>query len=181
MKTKKRAKVKKGNKKEIILKAKPKNVWNSIRKLENYLKKAGIQANIFMESLNELRDLLSFEIRAALVKNLCNSVNGDLLSAVWKHKKRLEEQGTGEGNREADVILLGVFSAFENVLNITPYKSEGDKISITRDSSKDYDFDVHPDALDDESIQEFEAEVLRGGWKIENRVIIKPKVFEIRK
>lgn len=167
-------------KKRIIQKPRPRNVWNSLRKLEIYLKKADIQANIFMESLNELRDILSFEFKADFVKKLCNSINGDLLSALWNHKKSIEEKQITDGEKkEADIILLGVFDALKKSLDLSPFKIEGEKFSVTRETAKNYDFDEIPDSLTNERIQKFEVEVLRCGWKIGEKVIQKPKVFEV--
>ena len=167
-------------KKRIIQKPKPRNVWNSLRKLEIYLKKADIQANIFMESLNELRDILSFEFKADFVKKLCNSINGDLLSALWNHKKSIEEKQITDGEKkEADSVLLGVFDALKKSLDLSPFKIEGEKFSVTRETAKNYDFDEIPDSLTNERIQKFEVEVLRCGWKIGEKVIQKPKVFEV--
>lgn len=182
MKTKKKKKVRKNTeKKRIVLKAKPRNVWNSLRKLENYLKKADIQANIFMDSLNEIRETLSFEIKAEFVKKLCNSVNGDLLSALLEHKKIIEEKGRNEeGNTKANSIILGIFDSLISVLNLSPYKSAGEKFFVTRESARDYDFDEHPESLDEEGIQKFQVEVLRCGWKLGEKVVVKPKVFEFR-
>jgi len=165
-------------KKRIIQKPRPRNVWNSLRKLEIYLKKADIQANIFMESLNELRDILSFEFKADFVKKLCNSINGDLLSALWNHIKSIEEKQITDGEKkEADIILLGVFDALKKSLDLSPFKIEGEKFSVTRETAKNYDFDEIPDSLANERVQKFEVEVLRCGWKIGDKVIQKPKVF----
>lgn len=182
MKTKKKKKIRKNTeKKRIVRKAKPRNVWNSLRKLENYLKKADIQANIFMDSLNEIRETLSFEIKAEIIKKLCNSVNGDLLCALLGNIKSIEEKGRFEGiNNEANFIILGIFDALVSVLNLSPYKSAGEKFFVTRESARDYDFDKHPEALDDEEIQKFQVEVLRCGWKLGEKVVVKPKVFEFR-
>lgn len=182
MKPKKKIKIRKDTKKKrIVRKTKPRNAWNSLRKLENYLKKADIQANIFMDSLNEIRDTLSFEIKAEIVKKLCNSVNGDLLSALLEHKKNVEEKGRFEGeNQEANSIILGIYDALVSVLNLSPHKREGEKFFVTRESAREYDFDEHPEALDDERIQKFQVEVLRCGWKLGEKVVVKPKVFEFR-
>ena len=135
-------------KKRIIQKQKPRNVWNSLRKLEIYLKKTDIQANIFMESLNELRDILFFEFKTDFVKKLCTSINGDLLSALWNHKKSIEEKQITDGEKkEADIILLGVFDALKKSLDLSPFKIEGEKFSVTRETAKNYDFDEIPDSL----------------------------------
>lgn len=180
MKHKKGTKSRKGIKNQHTRKVRPRNVLNSLRKLEIYLKKADIQANIFMESLNELRDILSFEFKADFVKKLCNSINGDLLSALWNHKKSIEEKQITDGEKkEADIILLGVFDALKKSLDLSPFKIEGEKFSVTRETAKNYDFDEIPENLNDDRGQNIEVEVLRCGWKIGDKVIQKPKVFVV--
>ena len=81
-KSKKSTKSRKGIKNEHTRKVRPRNVWISLRKLENSLHKTDIQANIFMESINELREIMSLETKSNFVHKLFNSVHGDLLSAL---------------------------------------------------------------------------------------------------
>ena len=62
---------------------------------------------------------------------------------------------------------------------LCPFKIEGEKSSVTRETAKNYDFDEIPDSLANERVQKFEVEVLRCGWKIGDKEIQKPKVFEV--
>lgn len=179
-KSKKSTKSRKGIKNEHNRKVRPRNIWNSLRKLENYLHKTDIQANIFMESINELREIMSFDIKSNLVHKLCNSVNGDLLSALWNYKKSIEEDEViSEKENEAGVILLGVFEVLIKFLNLQSYKDKGDRLFVTGKTAKNFDFDEIPENLDDDRGQNIEVEVLRCGWKIGDKVIQKPKVFVV--
>lgn len=173
--------IRKGRKKEQTLgRAKPRNVWNSLRKLENYLRKADLQSNIFMESMNELRDIIAFEVKTNLIKELCNSVHGDLLSALWNHQKKIEEKQVREGeNKEVVFILLGVFEVLVKYFDLRPCKFQGERFFVSRETAKGFDFDEIPENLDDERVQKVEVEVLRCGWKIGEKVIQKPRVFEV--
>jgi hypothetical protein len=160
--------------------AKPRNVWHSLRKLENYLRKADLQADIFMESLNELRDAIAFEIKTEFIKKLCSSVHGDLLGALWNYRKEMEDKQAVDGaNTEAGVILLGIFEVLMQFLDLHPHRCGGDRFVVTRESAKQLEFDEVPRKLDDERGQEIEVEVLRCGWKIGEKVIQKPRVFEV--
>jgi hypothetical protein len=179
-KSKKSTKSRKGVKNEHNRKVRPRNIWNSLRKLENYLHKTDIQANIFMESINELREIMSFEIKSSFVHKLCNSVHGDLLSALWDHKRLTEEdEVVGEKEKGAGVILLGVFEVLAKFLDLQSYKANGERLFVTREMAKYFDFDEIPENLNDDRVQDIEVEVLRCGWKIGEKVIQKPKVFVV--
>lgn len=171
MKTKKKSK-------QVLKKTKPKNVWNAIRKLEGYLKKADIQAGVFINSLNDLRAAVSFEIKTDIVQKLCNTVNGDLLHALLEHKVKTDS-GQDRGNIEENAILLGIFEALEHGLDITPYRSDGERLVISKEALREYDFDEYPASLHNENVKKLEIEVLRCGWKMGGRLVIKPKVFEL--
>ena len=181
MKRGKKTKTRKGSKgRKAIRRAKPKSVWNPLRKLENYLRKADLQANVFMECLNELRDVIAFEIKADFIKRLCNSVHGDLLSALWVHGKKMEEeQPTDSENREAVAILSGVLEVLMKHFDLRPYKLEGERFPVTGRTAKDYEFDEIPENLGDEKGQKVEVEVLRCGWKVGEKAVQKPRVFEV--
>ena len=160
-------------------KKRPKNVWNSARKLEGYLKKADIQANIFIDTLHELRDAVSLEIKADIVQKLCNTVNGDILNALFDHKKHVEA-GKDNGDIKENAILLSVLDALENILNLAPYRRVGERFSINGKSAKKYSFEEYPASLEDGDDQGFEVEVLRCGWKVNNKIIVKPVIFEVK-
>lgn len=169
----------KNRNKQTLKKTRPKNVWNTVRKLEGYLKKADIQASVFMNSLHELREAVSFEIKTDIVQKLCNTVNGDLLHALLEHKIKTEA-GQDRGNIEENAILLGIFKALEHVLDLTPYRSDRERLAVSKEAVREYDFDEHPESLDNENAKKLEVEVLRCGWKIGDRIVIKPKVFEVK-
>ena len=178
MKHKKGTKSRKGIKNEHTRKARPRNVWNSLRKLENYLHKTDIQANIFMESINELREIMSFEVKSNLLQKLCNSVHGDLLSALRNQKRAIEEgEVIDEKEKEARVILLGVFEVLADFLDLQFYKAEGERFFVTREAAGNFEFDEIPEKLHDDRVQNIEVEVLMCGWKIGDKVIQKQKVF----
>lgn len=180
MKHKKGTKSKKNIKNEHTRKVRPRNVWNSLRKLENYFHKADIQANIFMESINELREIMSFEIKSNFVQKLCNSVHGDLLSALWNQKRVIEEDEViTEREEETGAILLGVFEVLVKFLNLQSYKAIGERLFVTHETAKYFDFDEIPEKLNDDRVQNIEVEVLRCGWKIGDKLIQKPKVFVV--
>lgn len=162
-----------------IIRKRPKDVWNSLRKLEGYLRKADIQANGFMASLRDLREMLSFEVKKEIINKLCCSVNGDILHVLIEHKNRVES-GKDDGNIEQNAVLLGVYDTLSNTLGIEPFKAKGERLRISRDSAKSYEFEDYPEALGDETVKNFEIEVLRPGWKAEGRVVVKPVVFEAR-
>lgn len=179
MKNKKSTKTRKENKNRVRCRArKPRNVWNSLRKLENYLRKADIQSNIFMESISDLREAISFETKSTLIDHLCNSVRGDLLSALWNYQKMTEEkQGTDGKDEEVGVILLGVFEVLAKYFDLRPYKSQGERFFASRETAKDFDFEEIPEEIHNERVEKVEVEVLRCGWKIGDKVVRKPKVF----
>lgn len=181
MKKRNRRKIRKGSKKEeAIHRPRPRNVWDSLRKLENYLRKTDLQANLFLGSINELRDVISFEIKANFIKSLCNSVHGDLLSALWIEQKKIEEKQVTDGEHKETVsILLGVFEVLMKYLDLRPHKTQGERIYVSRESAKDYDFDENPKNLGDQRSKKVEVEVLRCGWKIGEKVIQKPKVVGV--
>lgn len=179
-KSKKSTKGRRGIKNEHTRKVRPKNVWNSLRKLENYLHKTDIQANIFLESINELKEKMFFEIKSDLVHNLCNSVHGDLLSALWNQKRVIEgDEVITETEKETGEILLGVFEVLVKFLGLQSYKIIGERFLMTRETAKHFDFDEIPENLDDDRVHNIEVEVLRCGWKIGDKVIQKPKVFAV--
>lgn len=158
-------------------KRKPKNVWNSVRKLEGYLKKADIQANVFLDSLQELRNEITLEVKGCIVRDLCKSVNGDILHELLEHKKRLEAGRLGN-SIEQNAVLSGIFDTLTEVLQLAPVRSAGERFTVSRNSAKEYNFEEHPEALDNEKIEQFVVEVLRCGWKVENKMVVKPMVFE---
>ena len=161
-------------------KTKPRSVWNPLRKLENYLRNADLQADIFMDSLNELRDVIAFEVKADFVRRLCNSVHGDLLGALWNHRKMTEERQAADGeNKEVLATLDGVLDVLVKYFSLRPCKSQGERISVPRESLKEFEFDEVPESLGDPKVRQVEVEVLRCGWKIGEKVIQKPKVFEV--
>ncbi|MEF9475378.1 MAG: hypothetical protein L0958_01470 [Candidatus Mariimomonas ferrooxydans] len=160
-------------------KKRPKNVWNSARKLEGYLKKADIQANIFIDTLYELRDAVSFEIKANIVQKLCNTVNGDILNALFDHQKQIET-GRDNGNIKENTILLSVLDALVNILNLVPYRRVGERFTINGKSAKKYSFEEYPVSLKDDDNQNFEVEVLRCGWKVNDKITVKPVVFNVK-
>ncbi|MCX5718222.1 MAG: hypothetical protein NTW44_08000 [Nitrospirae bacterium] len=174
----KKNKTKKKSRSTTIRK-RPKDVWNTLRKLEGYIRKADIQANGFMASLRDLREMTSFEVKKEIINRLCRSVNGDILHALIEHKNRVES-GKDDGNIEQNAVLLGVYDTLSNTLGIEPFKAKGERLRVSRDSAKDYEFEDYPESLGDETIEGFEIEVLRPGWKAENRVAVKPVVFEVR-
>ena len=180
MRRKKGTKSKKGIKNKNTCKAKPRNVWNALRKLENYLNKADIQSNVLMKSLKELREKISFEIKSDFVQKLCNSVHGDLLSALWNHKMLTEDNGViNEREKEIGAVLLGVFDVLVKFLDLQSYKARGERLFVTHETAKHFDFDEIPENLNDNRVQNVEVEVLRCGWKIGDKVIQKPKVFAV--
>lgn len=159
---------------------KPRSVWNPLRKLENYLRKADLQADIFMESLNELREVIAFEVKSDFVRRLCNSVHGDLLGALWNHRKMREESQAVDGeNKEVLATLDGVLDVLVKYFSLRPCKSQGERFSLSRESLKEFEFDEVPESLGDPKVRQVEVEVLRCGWKIGEKVIQKPKVFEV--
>ena len=165
--------------KQTPKKTRPKNVWNAVRKLEGHLKKADIQATVFMDSLYELRAAIALDVKTEIVKKLCNTVNGDLLHALLEHKMRTEK-GQDSGHTEENAILLGILEALEQVLDLTPYRSDGERLAVSKKTVQAYDFEEYPESLDNDKDEKLEIEVLRCGWKIDSRIVIKPKVFELK-
>ena len=155
----------------------PKDVWNSVRKLEGFLKKADIQASIFMDSLYELRDAVSLEVKSEIVKGLCSSVNGDILHALLEQKKRVEE-GRDSGDIEKNAVMLGILDTLSSVLNLEAVGCPGERISVARANAKQYDFEEYPEALNDTGKKTFDVMILRPGWKMKETIVVKPKVFE---
>ncbi|MBI4699251.1 MAG: hypothetical protein HY758_10215 [Nitrospirae bacterium] len=169
--------MKKSHKKKTK-KRRPKNVWNSLRKLEGYLKKADIQANIFMDSLYELKEKVSFDIKRDMVNELCNSVDGDILHALHELNNNIDVLKT-KANEEQLQSMVNLYETITRSLNITPFRYAGERFSLRKPSVKKYKFDEYPESLDVNSIDEFEVEVLRCGWKMADKIIIKPVVFEV--
>ncbi|MBI5641502.1 MAG: hypothetical protein HZA17_13865 [Nitrospirae bacterium] len=155
----------------------PKDIWNSVRRLEGFLKKADIHANILLDSLGVLRAAVDFEVRKEIVRGLCNSVNGDILHALLGHKKRMDEGKYGD-NFEQNAILTGVLDTLTQVLDLKPARAEGERIFIRKDSAAEFTFEEYPGAMDNPDLGKFEIEVLRCGWKVKGKVVIKPVVFE---
>ena len=164
---------------QVHKKGRPKNVWNALRKLERHLKKTDIQASLFLESLDELREAMSSQIKSDIVQRLCNTVNGDILHALADYNMQIESVNN-EDNREQHDMLVGIFDTLVNVLDLSPYKKDGQRFFMRPDFVKRFDFEEHPEALDDESTQEFEVEVLQCGWKVKDKVVVKPKVFQVK-
>jgi hypothetical protein len=164
--------------KKIQRKRRPKNIWNSVTKLGTFLKKAQIQSDIFMNTLYELRETLSFELRVEIVRALCNSVNGDILHALWEYNKRLDEGKFGNSIEE-NAIIHGMYDTLANILKIHPCRFPGERITINKDSAKDFIFEEYPEFLDDEMVERVSIEILRPGWKIDNKIVIKPIAFEV--
>ena len=181
MKNKKSTKTRRQNKKRVRRRVrKPRNVWNSLRKLENYLRKADIQANIFMEAMSDLREIVSFETKSTLIDKLCNSAQGDLLTALWNHQAAVgKKQGTDGKDEEVSVILLGVFEVLTRYLDLRPYKSQDERFFVSRETAKDFDFEEIPEKMHHGRVQKVEVEVLRCGWKIGDKVVRKPRVFSV--
>ncbi|MDA8106072.1 MAG: hypothetical protein M0Z71_11935 [Nitrospiraceae bacterium] len=159
-------------------KTRPRNVWNSVRKLQNYLKKADIEAMVFMDSLQELRDAVMLDVRAEIVRGLCNTVHGDLLNALLEYRKKIEN-GADSGDIGENAVMIGLLDTLMQKLCVRPFRTSGERFSVRRDAATDYEFEEYPEAIADDKNTKFEVEVLRPGWKIDERIIIKPKVIEI--
>jgi hypothetical protein len=158
----------------------PRNVWNSLRKLQNYLRKADIHANIFMEVMSDLREAISFETKSSLIDKLCGSVQGDLLIAIRNYQKMIEEKQRTDGkDEEAGSILLGVFEVLAKYLDLRPCKSQGERFFVSPESAKNFDFEEIPEKLEHGRVQRVEVEVLRCGWKIGEKIVRKPRVFSV--
>jgi hypothetical protein len=158
-------------------KRRPKNVWNSVRKLEGYLRKADIQAIAFMESLRELRDSVTVEVKSNIVRELCRSVNGDILHELLEHKKEVEHGNLGN-SIEQNAVLSGIFDTLTDVLDLSPVKAPGERFSVSKETAKGYVFEEYPEAMDDENLEHFRVEVLRCGWRVGGKLVVKPTVFE---
>ena len=169
----------KKSKKRKIKKRRPKNVWNSLRKLEGYLKKADIQANIFMDSLHELKDKVSFDVKRDIVNELCNSVDGDILHALIEFNRNIDVLKT-KANEDQLQIMLTLYDAITRVFDITPVHYSGARVNLHKQSVKNYKFDQYPESLSDDNIDDLEVEVLRCGWKMADKIIVKPVVFEVK-
>jgi hypothetical protein len=122
---------------------------------------------------------VAVEYQAEIVQKLCNTVNGDILHALLEHKRKVEA-GKDGGNIEENAILLGILESLEHVLNLTPFRMTGEYITLGKELVREYEFDEHPETLDNEDVKTIEVEVLRCGWKVGGRVVIKPKVFEVK-
>lgn len=157
--------------------SRPRDVWNSVRKLEGFIRKADIQAGVFLESLQRLRDAVLFEVKRDIVKGLCSSVNGDILNELLQHKIKMSVGSPGI-SMEHNAILMGIFDTLANVLDLSPYRMQGERFAINKASAKDYIFENYPESLDKEEVDRIEAVVLRPGWKIQGKVVVKPTVFE---
>ena len=131
-----------------------------------------------MDSLHELRDEVAFEVSADIVQKLCRNVNGDLLHALLEHRRKIETGADG-GDIGDNAMMLGILETLETCLKLTPHKLDGERFSITRESAREYEFDVYPESLNTEAKERLEIEVLRCGWKIGTKVVIKPKVIEV--
>jgi hypothetical protein len=160
-----------------IEKRRPKNVWNSVRKLEGYLRKADIQAIAFMECLRELKALVAVEVKSTIVRELCRSVNGDILHELVEHKKRVEHGILGN-SIEQNALLSGIFDTLTDVLDLSPVKAPGAQFSVSKEVAKNYVFEEYSETIDDENIENFRVEVLRCGWRVGGKVVVKPTVFE---
>lgn len=159
------------------LKRRPKNVWNSVRKLEGYLRKADIQAGVFLDSLQELRDEITLEVKGCVVRDLCKSVNGDILHELMEHKKRTEAGRLGS-SIEQNAVFAGIFDTLTHVLHLSPVRTHGERFIVVKKKAKEYDFDEYPEALSNESVEQLEVEVLRCGWRVGHKLVVKPTVFE---
>ena len=168
---------KKKTSKKTQKKSRPKNIWHSVTKLETFLKKAQIQSSIFMNALYELRDTLSFEIRCDLVKSLCHSVNGDILYAIWEYIRRLDE-GKFLSNIEENSIIRGMYDTLTAILKMQPYRFPGEMVTIRKDAAKEFTFEEAPESLCDETADRLSFEILRPGWKVDDKIVVKPVAFE---
>lgn len=171
MKTKKRLPKKPGPRR-------PKDVWNSVRKLETLLRRADIQATSFMGSLKELRETVSLEVRSEIVKSLCETVNGDILAALAERRSELNEGRHGEKFDE-NALVGGVFEALVGSLRLTQVGRKGERSAVTRHAARDYNFEDYPESLSDESVSRFSVEIVRPGWKVDGRTVVKPKAVEV--
>ena len=166
-----------GNKK-ASRKARPKDIWNSLRKLEGYLRKADIQAGVFLDSLRELRGVISLEVRREIVKGFCSSVNGDILHELLLHQRRMHEGHVG-GSVEHNAVLSGIFDCLTTTLDLLPFLEPGERLSIRKADVRGYSFEEYPESLDEEGKEKIDVEVLRAGWKVQGKVVVKPTVCEI--
>lgn len=164
--------------KKIARKARPKDIWNALRKLEGHLKKADIQAGVFMDSLEELRGVIAFDVRREIVQGLCSSVNGDILHELLEHQRRVDEGVIGV-SVEHNAILSGIFDCLRTTLAISPHREPGERIRIRREDAREYSFEAYPASLDDEKMEKLTVEVLRAGWKVQDKVVVKPTVCEV--
>jgi len=153
----------------------PKNVWHSLRKLENHLNRAHIQSGIFLNQLGALREDISFEIRKEIVQKLVGSVNGDLLHALCERVGQLE-QGAGRNDLAGNAIILGLHDVLMDELRVSPFHKEGERLSIRSTSMKEYDFETYPETSESEDSGSLAIEVLSCGWKVDGKVVVKPKV-----
>lgn len=166
---------KKAQKTQPATTRRPKSVWHSLRKLENHLNKAHIQSGVFLNQLGALREQMSFEIRKEIVKKLVGSVHGDLLQALCERVEQLES-GCHRNDVALNAILLGFYEVLFSELSIAPLHKEGEKFSIRAASLQDYDFDTSPDLSDETRMDKLTVEVLSCGWKVDGKMVIKPKI-----
>ena len=164
--------------KKIRKTSRPKNIWHSVTKLETFLKKAQVQSGVFINALHDLRERLSFEIKIEIVKSLCCSVNGDILHSLWEQKDRIEKGKFGNSIEE-NSLIIGLYDTLVTILNIHHFRIPGETLTITKDTAKSYTFEEYPESLDNEAISEFTIEILRPGWKVDDKIVIKPIVFEL--
>jgi len=101
-----------------------------------------------------------------------------LLTALQNEKKVIEEGGI-VGEKEAGMMLLGVFEVLIDYLDLHPCRTEGEKLVVTQETARNFEFDENPESLGDHRVRNIEVEVLRCGWKIGDKVIQKPKVFAV--
>lgn len=164
--------------KKTYREARPKHIWNSLRKLEGHLRKADIQAGVFMDSLEELRKVIGFDIRREIVREFCRSVNGDILHELLMHQRKMDEGqvGTDMGQNAA---MAGIFDTLTTTLAVSPYREPGDRLSIRKTDAGEYDFEEYPESLAAEGLEKIGVEVLRAGWKVQGKIVVKPTVCEI--
>lgn len=157
---------------------KPKNVWHTLRRLENHLNKAHIQSGVFMNELGRLRDEISFEIRKEIASKLATSVHGDILHALCERIAQLES-GDGRGDVLGNAILLGLHESLLQELNISAFHKDAEKLNIRATSVQEYDFESYPSALDTVGTGRLSIQVVNCGWKVDGKVVVKPKVMEL--
>ena len=168
----------KAKNKKAVRKARPRDIWNSLRKLEGHLRKADIQAGVFLDSLEVLRKEIGFDVRREIVRGLCNSVNGDILNELLMHQRKMDEGQVGVDIGQ-NAAMAGIFDCLTTALAVSPYREPGERFSIRKTDVREYDFEEYPESLADEGTDKIEVEVLRAGWKVQGRVVVKPTVCEV--